>query len=75
MRHREYLRRLRETKERHGLVDIGGVPERSEDTPAVARALANIMRKTGFSEEQIEKRFGDLIREPEQEPQKVSQLG
>jgi hypothetical protein len=75
MRHRDYLRRLQQTKKINGLIDIGGVPEQSGDSPAVARALANIMRRTGFSEKQITDRFGDLLREPEQEKAPVRSVG
>ena len=70
MRHRDYVRRLQRMKREHGLVADGPVASEGEpvlpvDSPAVEQALIRIMRKTGFTEEQIATRFPDVKREPE----------
>jgi hypothetical protein len=65
MRHREYLGNLRKMKRDNNLVADGLVTSEREpilpvDSPAAEAALINIMRKTGFTEAQIAKRFGRI---------------
>lgn len=59
--HREYLAHLRAAKARHGLVSDDYVPGDPNallgNSPEVDQALVNIMRKSGFTEEQIAKKF------------------
>jgi len=70
MRRADYLTRLRESAKQNNLIDAaGGELMNIANSPVNERAVAAIMRKTGFSEEMIVKRFGYNPEQLDQKPQ------